>query len=304
MKKTRVLVRDADAGETLELMLVASVLSVLLIRAFLAATGYPTVGGETLHIAHMLWGGLFMLAALILLLSYWNRATRWFSAFLAGVGFGTFIDELGKFLTHDNDYFYRPTVALLYIIFILLFLVVRALHRVQPLTSEEVSVNDQIRDLFGAVDPERAAHLRWYFAIRTRAIAAYERMVGRPWFRRGLTAVLVVMGLLQCAAVLAVILGRRWADVTVPAVQALSAAASSVCLGLGVIKLPGSRLDAYRWFQKGFLVSLLVTQVFLFLQSQFAALGGLAKDLLFYGALRFMLEREEERLGVREGENP
>jgi len=294
MKQRRVLVRDADAAETMELLLVASVLSVLVIRTFLAATGYPTVGGETLHIAHMLWGGLSMLAALILLLSYWNRAVRWFAAFLAGIGFGTFIDELGKFLTHDNDYFYRPTVALLYIIFVALFFLLRSLHRVRPLSPEETRLNEGLRDLLGGVDPERATRLSWYFSIRERAIASYERLVARPWFRTAVTGTLVVMALLQCAAVLAVILSRRWADPTMPWVQGLAVAASTACMGIGAVRLTRSRLAAYRWFQRGFLVSLLVTQVFLFLANQFAALWGLAKDLLFYGALRFMIEREEE----------
>jgi hypothetical protein len=107
------LVRDADAGGTLEIFLVASILSILGIRAFLAATGYPQLGGGGLHIAHMLWGGLFMLIALLLVLSFLNLSVRWLSALLAGIGFGTFIDELGKFITEDNDYFFQPTIALL-----------------------------------------------------------------------------------------------------------------------------------------------------------------------------------------------
>ena len=48
---------------------------------------------------------------------------------IAGAGFGTFIDELGKFITRDHDYFFRPTAGLLYVIFVLLFLAFRALDR-------------------------------------------------------------------------------------------------------------------------------------------------------------------------------
>ncbi len=124
--------RDLLAGHHLDLFLVSAVCTVLLIRFSLHLTGYPTVGGSHLHIAHMLWGGLLMLAALIVLLAYLGRRSRQYAAFLGGVGFGTFIDEVGKFLTHDNDYFYRPGVAVIYVIFVLFYLVARSLIRRRP----------------------------------------------------------------------------------------------------------------------------------------------------------------------------
>lgn len=44
----------------------------------------------------------------MMLLSYVGPAPRSLGAVLGGVGFGLFIDELGKFVTADNDYFYAP----------------------------------------------------------------------------------------------------------------------------------------------------------------------------------------------------
>ena len=64
-----------------------------------------------------------MLVALILLLTYLDRTVQHVAAIIAGLGFGTFVDEIGKFLTADNDYFFRPAVALIYVIFVGLFLV-------------------------------------------------------------------------------------------------------------------------------------------------------------------------------------
>lgn len=73
----RTFLRDLEAGPLLDLVLVMAVLSVLLIRFWLHVTDYPRVGGDTLHIAHMLWGGLLMLAALVMLLAFLdNRARR------------------------------------------------------------------------------------------------------------------------------------------------------------------------------------------------------------------------------------
>lgn len=135
------IIRDMDFGDLLERLFVAAVLAVLTIRLFLYLTGYPQLGGDGLHIAHMLWGGFLMLAAIVVLLTSLNRSLKWFSAAIAGFGFGTFIDELGKFITSDNNYFYKPTVALIYIIFILLFLSFRAMKKYGAFSGTEYLVN-------------------------------------------------------------------------------------------------------------------------------------------------------------------
>src|SRR5256884_7206172 len=114
-------VRSAD-GELVDAFFVAAVSSILLIRIYLEAAGYPQLGGEGLHIAHVLWGGLGMLIAIVLLLVFLASTTRHVAAVVGGFGFGAFIDELGKFLTSDNNYFFKPTAALVYVEFVALFL--------------------------------------------------------------------------------------------------------------------------------------------------------------------------------------
>ena len=114
--------RSLEAPRLLERFFVSAVVTVLLIRAWLAATGYPQIGGDGLHIAHMLFGGIGMLIALLASLTFLGRRTRVFVAIVGGAGFGAFIDELGKFITSDNNYFYQPAVALIYVIFVLLLI--------------------------------------------------------------------------------------------------------------------------------------------------------------------------------------
>jgi hypothetical protein len=218
------LVRRVGAGGALETVLVSAVATLLGIRAYLQATGFPQVGGGELHIAHMLWGGLLMLVAVVLSLVYIGRPARILAAVVGGAGFGTFIDELGKFITRDHDYFFRPTAGLLYVIFVLLFLAFRALDRQRPATREGALANaaDAIPELIvgGATEAERARVLRMLdysgaggpllAAARAFVVAvpsategrpslparmavwgqrAYERLIGAPWFGRAIVFV-------------------------------------------------------------------------------------------------------------------
>jgi len=81
-----------------------------------------------------------MLLALLMLLFYLDRDAVRMAACLGGIGFGTFIDEVGKFLTKDNDYFFQPAVAVIYTLFVALVLGSHALLRRLP-SSEEYLMN-------------------------------------------------------------------------------------------------------------------------------------------------------------------
>jgi hypothetical protein len=121
-------VRRLDVGPLLDLFLVSAISCLLLIRFSLWLTDYPQLGNDALHIAHMLWGGLGMLLAIVVLLVFPTRVATQFAAFAGGLGFGAFIDELGKFITADNDYFFQPTIGIIYLIFITLYLGFRMLE--------------------------------------------------------------------------------------------------------------------------------------------------------------------------------
>lgn len=125
-------VRRQRAERYLLVMLLAFAASVGLTRLFLELTGYPQLGGGGLHIAHVLWGGLILFAASIAPLLWSNRWVYPVGALLAGIGVGLFIDEVGKFITQTNDYFFAaaaPIVYVLFLITVLLYLRVRKPRR-------------------------------------------------------------------------------------------------------------------------------------------------------------------------------
>jgi hypothetical protein len=124
-----------------EIFFLSAIGSLLLIRAFLELTGFPQVGGGSIHVAHILYGGMLLTIANILTIAFLGQRVRRLAAFIGGAGFGFFIDEIGKFLTSNNDYFFRPSIGIIYAIFIVLYLTFNFLSRDQKLSSREYQLN-------------------------------------------------------------------------------------------------------------------------------------------------------------------
>ena len=326
----RGLILNLEAGELLELFLVSAVCAVLAIRGFLAAAGYPQIGGEGLHIAHMLWGGAFMVVAFILLFTFLNREMARLAALLGGVGFGTFIDELGKFITSDNDYFFQPTIGLIYIIFIVVFLVLRAARRARAVTPRTALANAlnqipmsldrplehgkraEIMDLLAQANPSHplTPHLRayvegmepasaiqsdYYSRFREWAILLYVRIVQHSRFAVLLPALLLTWGISQAVALAYLAYGISIEDVGwTQYAQAGAMAVTVACVAVGIWAWRSSRARAYRWYMRGALISIFITQVFVFFHSQLAAISGLTVNVLTYATVAFMANLEEE----------
>ncbi len=123
--------------DRIDTFVLAGVMTILVTRAFLAATGYPQIGDDSFHIAHVLFGGAFLTIAFLILLLV-ETPNKLFASLLGGIGFGLFIDEVGKFVTQDNDYFYEPAVGIMYVSFLLIWFISRLLivrHEKKPFLS-------------------------------------------------------------------------------------------------------------------------------------------------------------------------
>jgi hypothetical protein len=321
-----VFVRNIDAHEFFESFVVSAVASILLIRAFLHVTGYPKVGGDALHVAHMLWGGLLMLVALALLLGFLGKQIKSLAAVVGGVGFGTFIDELGKFLTHDNDYFFEPTVALIYVVFVLLYVAIAVVQRRPPSAEESVAnalelTLEAVRRDLDPYERERAQQLLRRAAPddpvaqaladalrRVEAVASpapglvrrtillvratYARAVRMPWFPRVVVAFFVANALVGFVQTVLLVTRTTTVLSTFNWIElVLSLVPALLVLG-GVVQMPRSRMAAYRLFHAAVLVIIFVTQFFAFYHDQFAAVVGLTANLVVLATLRYMIHEE------------
>jgi hypothetical protein len=119
----RHLIRREQAENYLLILMISFAFSVSATRTFLHLTNYPKIGGGELHIAHVLWGGLILFISAVFPLIFSNHWIYKVSAAGSGVGIGLFIDEVGKFITSNNDYFYPPAAPVIYVFFLLVVLV-------------------------------------------------------------------------------------------------------------------------------------------------------------------------------------
>ena len=111
-------------------------------------------------------------------LSFLGNRTRLWGALIGGVGFGFFIDEIGKFITRDNNYFYQPSIALIYITFVLIYLAFRDLQLRRVISREEYLVNalnDFEEAIINDLQPEERDRARRYLA----AIAEKDDLIVR-----------------------------------------------------------------------------------------------------------------------------
>jgi hypothetical protein len=312
-----------------QLLAVAGITTVLVTRTYLALTGYPQVGGGSLHIAHVLWGGLLMLAGLLSALLFAGRGARAWTALLGGIGLGLFVDEVGKFVTLKNDYFFRPAAAIIYLVFAGLLVLTSQMGRQRSIDPGDRLANaaqiaaaglisgltfeqrqSAVRLLSGSDDEAgRAVHQLLEVARTREHPGLVGRLTRRPaamaawladqrWFTTIVIALFVVSRVLVATIfvvqALVLVAGHSPDPGTESGAIIASAITRTLSASLVIVGLAQWRRNwraAYGWFKTAALVGLLVTQVFNFTDSQFRAVAELPFDLLVLALVSYQLQR-------------
>ncbi|MEO7234031.1 MAG: hypothetical protein ABIW80_01515 [Lapillicoccus sp.] len=319
-------IRDADGPSRVELFLVCTVVTIAVTRIYLQATGFPQIGSPGgLHVAHVLFGGLIMLAAQLVLMLFVGRRSRMVGSVLAGVGFGLFVDEIGKFLTGDNDYFFRPVAAIIYVLLVVVYLAVLFLVRRRPFSDRELVVNALTMVQEGAadhLDPVEERQGRQMLErtslshpLRDDLLPVFDRLEARPEalsrvgggyaatrrlvIRIPRNRVVQKLGIaLILGFLVAGLLGALVVLVDDPSVATVVYVLSAlVCLLLGLVGLglwvARRRVTATRLFTLAMALNLLVVQFFHLLDQTFPGFVGVLVALFLYVLARSMLYRAE-----------
>jgi hypothetical protein len=171
-KTIRSPVRRNHAENHLLTSLVAFAVTVILTRGYLELAGYPQLGNSVLHIAHALWGGLLLFIAVLLPLTLAKRWVIQASALLSGIGAGLFVDEVGKFITQTNDYFFPPALSLIYGFFLLnvfVYLYFRRTQQRNPRNAMFCALEGLQDILDGDLDMDEAARIQAQLAVATQS---------------------------------------------------------------------------------------------------------------------------------------
>jgi hypothetical protein len=293
----------------------------------LSITEYPQLSGAGLHFAHLLWGGFFMAAALFLVFSFLGKRVISVASVLGGIGFGAFIDELGKFITSDNNYFYQPTFAIIYVIFVLIYVLSRLIGKRKPRSAEytinaieltkDVVINDldeeekkRVLEYLSKSDEKDPLVVALKSLIRTldsvpvpkKSLLVHARDYIKSLYLSGSRSAIlhrffiVLIGLQLVLTLGVMVIFRDNADQLsfTESGKIFSSGVALTLVILGIVSSSRSKILAYRFFKGSILVMLLVTQLFTFYENPLSAVLAILYNMLLLQMVDYVISNQEK----------
>ncbi len=320
------LIRNYNFSNLIENFIFSSVITILGIRVFLEITGYPQLGSSSgLHVAHMLWGGLFMLVTIIVFLAVLNRSALVWGSILGGIGFGFFIDELGKFVTTDNNYFFKPTFAMIYGIFITIYLASKLIEKI-PRSNKEKTINAieivqqgyisgftnaDIKNLNNLlleteespltlvlktlVKDQKTVEQDENIIIRIKNFLyrKYIHFISRKWFQNTLIFIFGLSGLVGFLGMLGLISGQVNTFENTFLIITNFISILLMIIGIFYLLIKKNHLRTYELFRYSVLITIFFNQFSLFYQDQLVAILSLFTNITLYLVLRYLIAQEK-----------
>lgn len=276
-------VERKNASDNILTLLVWAVVAVLGMRLLFEIAGKVQISFGVWHIAHMLWGGLLMLISIFILTAFGSKKARNWAMVTAGMGWGLFIDEIGKFLTKDNNYWFRPAVIFIYLSFVIIFLAYRWLEIKQ--------------EKYRLTKPSA-----WEALIARISRSTYNRIFRKKVVLAGLTAYSAYYAIDKIVDSCRIIFSKNRlvmvekfnqnysfvsrGDDYLIAMKIVSELTVSIMFIIGIILfINRKRTLGIKFYKNGLLMSILLTSVFRFYFEQFSAVFGLILDMLVYSWL-------------------
>ena len=318
---------DIRSSGFFELFIITAALTIFLTRLYLHITGYPAIDNGVIHIAHAVWGGILMMVGYAFLLKFFGFRMHQFASLIGGIGFGLFIDELGKFITHNNDYFFARAISLIYLIFVGMIIWSWNTHR-RKLSEKEYLLyalsimQDAVME--GGVDEAKRDQALKYLrrcnqsesmvvqAMKTLAVLkittvkppdyweklknSFDNILSRFVTARYTEFLIDMLFIIKAIAtpiiIVTVLLGEPLFDTDLAILQLIATGVACGFVAAGVVKLRFSKVKAYELFIKSLLIDIFITQTFLFYRVEFSGLILLAFNIFLYIVLDAFLYRK------------
>ena len=317
---------DIRSSGLFKLFIITAVLTIFLTRLYLHITGYPAIDNGVIHIAHAALGGILMMIGYALMLRFFGFRMHQFASVIGGIGFGLFIDELGKFITHNNDYFFSRAISLIYLIFVGMIIWSWNTHRRKLSKKEyllyalsiiqdaviERGIDESNRDRAlkylrscNQSDPMVVQSMKTVAILKitpVKSLGYWENLrnsfndIFSRFVKSGYTEILIdtlfiIKAITIPIIVVIVLLSEPLFDTDFAILQLIATGVAGGFVAAGVLKLRFSKVKAYELFMKSLLIDIFLTQTFLFYRVEFSGLILLGFNFFLYVVLDALLSR-------------
>jgi hypothetical protein len=171
-------------------------------------------------------------------------------------------------------------------------------------TGSSGALSDSVRDLLADVPALPARAPGWFTRTGEDFRSRYREFTKRHSFTIIVNTLLIIVAVVKVVTVVSLALDGRGVRGFAEWASVISSVVAGVLIVIGAFSLRRSKLAAYQWFERGLLVEILVTQVFVFAEEQLAGVIGLTYTIVLWLMVRSASRAEREREALADADVP